>query len=157
MQDSLSEQQKKTALRVRPSILEVAAHTYFPASFMVGPQFSMRRYLDFVHVSLIKWLLIIFKSFFFLKFKNYLISILIQNCYPVLCNCKSKLIQFNSNLINFQGNLFKDTVPPSLMNGFLRGSLGIFYISVYQIGTYFLPEAFLTTAEYFVSVVKNQN
>lgn len=45
----LSADQATTALVTCPSLLEVAAHTYFPASFLVGPQFSMRRYLDFVH------------------------------------------------------------------------------------------------------------
>ncbi|XP_037797486.1 lysophospholipid acyltransferase 5-like [Penaeus monodon] len=51
--EKLSNDQKKTALSIRPSLLEVAAHTYFPASFMVGPQFSMRRYLDFVNGTLL--------------------------------------------------------------------------------------------------------
>ncbi|XP_063596631.1 lysophospholipid acyltransferase 5-like [Penaeus indicus] len=51
--EKLSNDQKKTALSIRPSLLEVAAHTYFPASFMVGPQFSMRRYLDFVSGTLL--------------------------------------------------------------------------------------------------------
>lgn len=45
----LSKDQAETALLERPSLLEVAAQTYFPASFLVGPQFPMRRYLDFVH------------------------------------------------------------------------------------------------------------
>ncbi|XP_042872826.1 lysophospholipid acyltransferase 5-like isoform X2 [Penaeus japonicus] len=49
----LSNDQQKTALSIRPSLLEVAAHTYFPASFMVGPQFAMRRYLDFVNGTLV--------------------------------------------------------------------------------------------------------
>jgi len=45
----LSKDQKESCLQTCPSLLEVAAHTYFPASYLVGPQFSMRRYLDFVH------------------------------------------------------------------------------------------------------------
>ncbi|KAG8229520.1 hypothetical protein J437_LFUL004926 [Ladona fulva] len=44
----LSREQKNTALSKIPSFLEVAAHTYFPASFLVGPQFPMRRYQDLV-------------------------------------------------------------------------------------------------------------
>nr|CAD7263602.1 unnamed protein product [Timema shepardi] len=44
----LSNDQKKAALSKIPSLLEVAGHTYFPSSFLVGPQFSMRRYQDFV-------------------------------------------------------------------------------------------------------------
>lgn len=39
---------KKVALRQMPSLLEILAHTYFPASFLVGPQFPMKRYQDFV-------------------------------------------------------------------------------------------------------------
>jgi len=46
---ALSAEQAESALAVRPSLLEMAAHTYFPASYMVGPQFCMRRYQDFVH------------------------------------------------------------------------------------------------------------
>jgi hypothetical protein len=48
VQEELSHEQKKRALSKIPSLLEVAGYTYFPASFLVGPQFPMRRYLDFV-------------------------------------------------------------------------------------------------------------
>ncbi|KAL7645692.1 UNVERIFIED_CONTAM: hypothetical protein RMT77_002569 [Armadillidium vulgare] len=50
--EDLSKDQQATALKMRPSLLEIAGHTYFPASFMVGPQFSMKRYLSFVHGTL---------------------------------------------------------------------------------------------------------
>ncbi|XP_049847330.1 lysophospholipid acyltransferase 5-like [Schistocerca gregaria] len=40
--------QRETALQHVPSLLEIAAHAYFPGSFLVGPQFPMRRYLNFV-------------------------------------------------------------------------------------------------------------
>uniref|UniRef100_A0A1B6FRU6 Lysophospholipid acyltransferase 5 n=2 Tax=Cuerna arida TaxID=1464854 RepID=A0A1B6FRU6_9HEMI len=46
--ESLSAENKKVALTKVPSFLEVLAHSYFPASFLVGPQFSMKRYQDFV-------------------------------------------------------------------------------------------------------------
>ncbi|XP_063220404.1 lysophospholipid acyltransferase 5 [Bacillus rossius redtenbacheri] len=46
--DSLSDDQKKTALAKVPTFFEVAGHTFFPSSFLVGPQFPMRRYQDFV-------------------------------------------------------------------------------------------------------------
>lgn len=46
--EELSGDQKKVCLRRSPSFLEVAGHTYFPSSFLVGPQFPLRRYLDFV-------------------------------------------------------------------------------------------------------------
>lgn len=36
------------ALKDHPTFLEIAAFSYFPASFMVGPQFNLKRYLDFV-------------------------------------------------------------------------------------------------------------
>ncbi|GFG41009.1 hypothetical protein Cfor_12605 [Coptotermes formosanus] len=48
LEEELSQEQKKTALSKMPSLLEVAGYTYFPASFLVGPQFPMKRYLDFV-------------------------------------------------------------------------------------------------------------
>nr|XP_053646763.1 LOW QUALITY PROTEIN: lysophospholipid acyltransferase 5-like [Cherax quadricarinatus] len=51
--EKLSNDQQKTALPYTPTLVEIAAHTYFPASFMVGPQFSMRRYLDFVKGTLV--------------------------------------------------------------------------------------------------------
>ena len=54
-QEKLSGDQQKTALSFTPTLIEIAGHTYFPASFMVGPQFSMRRYLDFVKVDLNLW------------------------------------------------------------------------------------------------------
>lgn len=45
----LSSAQKKSAIKTKPSLLEVAAFTYFPASFLVGPQFSFRRYLSYIN------------------------------------------------------------------------------------------------------------
>ncbi|KAG7208328.1 hypothetical protein KM043_014564 [Ampulex compressa] len=48
-EEKLSVTQKQVALRTRPSLLEVAAYTYFPGSFLIGPQFSMQRYLDYVN------------------------------------------------------------------------------------------------------------
>lgn len=38
MQESLSNDQKKTALKNPPSLLEIAGHTYYFGGFMVGPQ-----------------------------------------------------------------------------------------------------------------------
>lgn len=45
----LSDSQKRVALKERPSLLEIAAYAYFPGAFLIGPQFSMRRYLDYVN------------------------------------------------------------------------------------------------------------
>ena len=44
--DTLTSNQKKTALASAPTLLEMCGHVYFPGGFLVGPQFSMRRYLD---------------------------------------------------------------------------------------------------------------
>ena len=45
----LSALQKQLALKQKPTFLEIAAFMYFPGSFLVGPQFSMKRYLDYVN------------------------------------------------------------------------------------------------------------
>lgn len=50
----LSDYQKKVSLKSLPSFLEIAAFVYFPGSFLIGPQFSMRRYIDFTNGSLIE-------------------------------------------------------------------------------------------------------
>lgn len=47
--DQLSSTQKKSIITQKPSFLEIAAFTYFPASFLVGPQFSFRRYTSFIN------------------------------------------------------------------------------------------------------------
>lgn len=47
-QDKLSNDQKKVVLREVPSLLEMAGYTYFPTSFLVGPQFPMKKYQDFI-------------------------------------------------------------------------------------------------------------
>ncbi|KAK2161292.1 hypothetical protein LSH36_119g08038 [Paralvinella palmiformis] len=44
----LSAEQKETALKKLPSLLEMAGHAYFFGGFLVGPQFPMSRYLSFV-------------------------------------------------------------------------------------------------------------
>lgn len=41
LQEKLSTDQKKTALKHPPTLLEVAGHTYFFGGFMVGPQVNM--------------------------------------------------------------------------------------------------------------------
>lgn len=46
--EDLSGEQKSQALRTFPTIFESAAHAFFPGSFLIGPQFPMKRYLDFV-------------------------------------------------------------------------------------------------------------
>ncbi|KOC63489.1 Lysophospholipid acyltransferase 5 [Habropoda laboriosa] len=46
--ENLSVSQEKLALKEQPTLLQIAAFTYFPGAFLVGPQFSMKRYLNFV-------------------------------------------------------------------------------------------------------------
>lgn len=48
VQEDLSGEQKLQALKRFPTFLETAAHCFFPGSFLIGPQFPMKRYLDFV-------------------------------------------------------------------------------------------------------------
>lgn len=48
-QEKLSSENKKVALMKRPSFLEFFGYTFFPATFLVGPQFSLKRYQDFVN------------------------------------------------------------------------------------------------------------
>ncbi|XP_051164002.1 lysophospholipid acyltransferase 5 [Leptopilina boulardi] len=49
----LSAFQKQTAIKEHPTLLEIAAFSFFPGSFLVGPQFSMKRYQDYVNNRLI--------------------------------------------------------------------------------------------------------
>ncbi|XP_078033806.1 lysophosphatidylcholine acyltransferase 3 protein nessy [Augochlora pura] len=50
--EKLSVSQKKAAIKEPPTLLEITAFSYFPGSFLVGPQFSMKRYLDYVNGTL---------------------------------------------------------------------------------------------------------
>lgn len=53
-QEKLSSDNKSVALRTVPSVLEVFGHSYFPSSFLVGPQLPLKRYHDFVELKLEK-------------------------------------------------------------------------------------------------------
>ncbi|XP_055858144.1 lysophospholipid acyltransferase 5 [Episyrphus balteatus] len=46
--EQLSNDQKETALSYIPSLIELTAYTFFPAAFLVGPQFPFRRYQRFI-------------------------------------------------------------------------------------------------------------
>lgn len=48
-ESELSSSNKKSCLKTKPNLLEVAGFTYFPGSFLVGPQFSFRRYSSFIN------------------------------------------------------------------------------------------------------------
>ncbi|CAL1281965.1 unnamed protein product [Larinioides sclopetarius] len=45
---NLSEEQKETALKRCPSLLEIGGHAYFSCGFLVSSQFPMKRYLNLV-------------------------------------------------------------------------------------------------------------
>lgn len=47
-EEKLSTENKKTALKKAPSLLEIAAYTFFPGSYLVGPQFPFRRFDNFI-------------------------------------------------------------------------------------------------------------
>lgn len=46
---SISKDQEETALQKCPSLLEMLGHTFYFGGYMVGPQFSLKRYLAFVN------------------------------------------------------------------------------------------------------------
>ncbi|XP_017072122.1 lysophospholipid acyltransferase 5 [Drosophila eugracilis] len=48
-ESELSKDQKETALKEPPSLLELLAFAYFPSGFLVGPQFPYRRYQAFIN------------------------------------------------------------------------------------------------------------
>uniref|UniRef100_A0A1A9WEM6 Lysophospholipid acyltransferase 5 n=1 Tax=Glossina brevipalpis TaxID=37001 RepID=A0A1A9WEM6_9MUSC len=47
--DNLSKDQQECAIRELPTLLELLAFSYFPASFLVGPQFPFQRYRRFIN------------------------------------------------------------------------------------------------------------
>lgn len=54
-EQELSATLKRSCVKVKPNLLEIAAFTYFPASFLVGPQFSYRRYCSFINKEFSKY------------------------------------------------------------------------------------------------------
>ncbi|XP_054721085.1 lysophospholipid acyltransferase 5-like [Uloborus diversus] len=93
--DKLSHEQKKTALKHCPSLLEIAGHTYFFGGFMVGPQFPMKRYTEFVEG---------------------------------LCLAKTT-----------------DGKPDCVKASMTRLGLGMLILSIYQVGSIFIPERTLVS------------
>nr|XP_018895702.1 PREDICTED: lysophospholipid acyltransferase 5 [Bemisia tabaci]XP_018895703.1 PREDICTED: lysophospholipid acyltransferase 5 [Bemisia tabaci] len=47
-QEKLSNDMKEVAIKRMPTILEVLGFSFFPSSFMIGPQFPITRYLDLI-------------------------------------------------------------------------------------------------------------
>ncbi|XP_071805143.1 lysophospholipid acyltransferase 5-like [Asterias amurensis] len=52
-QANLSSEQKSLNIKTTPSLLELAGFTYFTGGFFAGPQFSIRRYLEFTEEKLL--------------------------------------------------------------------------------------------------------
>ena len=44
----MSKDQEKSALSDPPSILEMLSHTFFVGGYLVGPQFCMKKFREFV-------------------------------------------------------------------------------------------------------------
>ncbi|KAL1502071.1 hypothetical protein ABEB36_007271 [Hypothenemus hampei] len=47
--EQLSSDALQSALKEKPTLLQVLGHSLFPSACLVGPQFSMRRFLDFIN------------------------------------------------------------------------------------------------------------
>lgn len=47
--EKLSSDALKTALKEPPTLLQMFGHSLFPSACLVGPQFSMKRFLDFIN------------------------------------------------------------------------------------------------------------
>ena len=47
-QEELSKDQKEAALTELPSLIEMFSHCFFIGGYLVGPQFSMRKYQNYI-------------------------------------------------------------------------------------------------------------
>ncbi|XP_055387820.1 lysophospholipid acyltransferase 5 [Condylostylus longicornis] len=91
--DKLSKDQLENAIYDMPNLLQLTSFTYFPASFLVGPQFQYQRYKNFI----------------------------------------------NGKFDNYKGNIEA---------GLKRGSIGILYLIIRQIGATFIPDSFIMSEEF---------
>lgn len=89
----LSKEQKENCIRQVPDLLQLAAYSYFPSSFIAGPQFPFQRYRRFINNE-------------FANYKSYLKA------------------------------------------GILRGSVGLLYLIIRQIGAIYLPDDYFLSTEY---------
>lgn len=46
--ETLSKDSKRLGLKKTPNVLEMFGHCLFPASFLVGPQFPMKKYQEYI-------------------------------------------------------------------------------------------------------------
>ncbi|XP_050493529.1 lysophospholipid acyltransferase 5 isoform X1 [Bombus huntii] len=105
-EEKLSASQKQVALKEQPTFLEIAAFAYFPGSFLVGPQFSMKRYLDYV-------------------------------------NGRYTMIDTNTFSMKEEIELLDCIIP-----GISRMFVGFIYLIFYQLGTSYIPNQYLLSAEF---------
>jgi lysophospholipid acyltransferase 5 len=126
--EQLSEQQKKMALVEAPSLLEMCGHVYFPGAFLVGPQFSMKRYLDFTR-GIFDKVNHLLKFVLFKKIKHFFFKSLFITLFCI---------------VQESGDISQCIVP-----GLLRAALGFFYLSLYQVASnLFISESVITSESF---------
>lgn len=89
----LSKDQKEHCIKDLPNVIELAAFSYFPSSFIVGPQFPFNRYSRFINNE-------------FAQYKSFLSAAII------------------------------------------RGSVGLLYLVIRQIGAIYLPDDYFLSDDY---------
>ncbi|KAL5275046.1 LPCAT3 family protein [Megaselia abdita] len=92
-ESDLSKDQKDNCIKEMPNIVQLMAYSYFPSSFIVGPQFPFNRYKHFINNE-------------FTKYKSYMEA------------------------------------------GIKRGSVGVLYLIIRQIGAVYLPDDYFLSSEY---------
>ena len=117
--EELSAHQKTMALPVAPTLIEMCGHVYFPGSFLVGPQFSMRRYLDFVDR----------------KYEKVNLHIILK----IISNLTDSL-----SVIQESGDISQCIRP-----GLFRAFLGVAYLTVYQVASNFISDYYVTSEDYY--------
>ncbi|XP_065561260.1 lysophospholipid acyltransferase 5-like [Artemia franciscana] len=147
-EEKLSSDQKKNHLKNCPSLLEIAAHTYFPGGFLVGPQFTMRRYLDFVCNR--------FDSMATGKGNNVkfgfirgLMGLLYVAVYQIGSSFVPDSIVTSSSFLVSSILIYMATGKGNNVKfGFIRGLMGLLYVAVYQIGSSFVPDSIVTSSSF---------
>lgn len=70
-ENELSKDQKENSIQKLPNIIQLAAYSYFPSSFIAGPQFPFNRYKRFINNDFAKY-----KSFLEAGIKRGLVGVL---------------------------------------------------------------------------------
>lgn len=92
-ESELSRDQKENCIKELPNVLQLAAYSYFPSSFIAGPQFPFNRYTAFINNE-------------FAQYKSFLEA------------------------------------------GIKRGSVGVLYLIIRQIGAVYLPDDYFLSDAY---------